>query len=153
MEASGQGLRLRVREDAVALKAPLVLYACGRLFLEEAHCLSDGQRLDPASVLIATTVSIGSLERGMKNGGSPKPMSRRAIASATGLPRETVRRRVDRLVEMQLLRVVRGGILPGEAQGGGEQLRRLAGSLVKATSLLLAEGVVTAEAAGDLLPA
>jgi CRP-like cAMP-binding protein len=138
-------VRLRVREEAVAANAPLVLYACGRLFLEEAHCLSDGQRLDPASVLIATTVAIGAIERGMKNGGTMKPMSRRAIASATGLPRETVRRRVDRLVEGGLLRIVRGGVLPPAEGAGSEPLYRLASSLVKAAGLLLAEGVVDAE--------
>lgn len=99
----------------------LAAFALGRLFLDQAHVLSNDGKLDPLSVLIATTVAIGSHERtGVADGrngrsGDRTPLSRRAIASATGLPRETVRRRAARLVDQGVLAEVDGGLVPGAA--------------------------------------
>ena len=131
-------------------------FLLGRHFLEEIHMLSGPQRLDPAMILIAETVLIGSMERGMPRPGlrsdgtppKPRPMSRRAIALATGLPRETVRRRLARLVELGLLKEEGGGIACADGflrDGRADMLGEMLSRHVVLTNQLIAEGLIEAD--------
>lgn len=80
--------------------------------------------LDNDDLLILLNIALGNVQRFMRNVtergsflanvGIPQdaivPISRRAIARATGLPRETVRRRVDRLIAAGLLVELPSGV-------------------------------------------
>jgi hypothetical protein len=100
--------------DALSLVAPFepaagsgaTLRLC-QLFLDQSYALSGGWRLDPASLLIAVTAYVRHAEQTGR--GASGAMSRRAISEATGLARETVRRRVSRLVAVGLLEGTEGG--------------------------------------------
>jgi hypothetical protein len=157
-EPVGAACQARMKPSAQRLveRGDYARFLLGRHFLEEIHMLSGPQQLDPAMILIAETVLIGSMERSMPRPGlrsdgqppRPRPMSRRAIALATGLPRETVRRRLARLVELGLLKEEAGGIAcadgflrAGRADMLGEMLTRH----VALTNQLIAEGLIEAD--------
>lgn len=144
--------RLKPAGHRLADRSDRVRFLLGRHFLEEMHMLSGPMRLDPSMILIAETVAIGTMERSMPRNGKadglptrPRPMSRRAIALATGLPRETVRRRLVRLVELGLLREEPGGIACSDSfirDGRAEMLADMLARHVALTNLLVAEGLI-----------
>jgi hypothetical protein len=148
--------RLRPAPHRLADRNELARFLLGRHFLEEIHMLSGPQQLDPAMILIAETVAIGTMERSMPRPGQrqdgqlprPRPMSRRAIALATGLPRETVRRRLARLVEIGLLKEEAGGIACADSFIRGDRAEMLGEMLARHVSLtnqLIAEGLIEAD--------
>jgi hypothetical protein len=150
------GQRLRPVGQRLTDQAERARFLLGRHFLEEMHMLGGLHGLDPAMILIVETVAIGTMERSMPRAGQrsdarigrPLPMSRRAIASATGLPRETVRRRVGRLVELGLLQEGAGGIACSASfrvDGQGQVLADLLSRHVAVTNQLLAEGLIEPE--------
>jgi hypothetical protein len=149
--------RLKPASHRLPERADLARFLIGRHFLEEIHMLAGPQRLDPAMILIAETVAIGTMERSMPRAGHrtdgqqprPRPMSRRAIALATGLPRETVRRRLARLVELGLLKEEAGGIACSDSFIHGGRPEMLADMLARHVSLtnqLIAEGLIDSDA-------
>lgn len=96
-------------------------------FLTTHHILSEAARLSPTETLIFYTISVANVQRLMRERTIPEemcgtlplprewvvPISRNAIASATGLPRETVRRQVAKMIERGILvEDVRGGVTP-----------------------------------------
>jgi hypothetical protein len=148
--------QLKPAAPGLADRAERARFLLGRHFLEAMHMLAGPERLDPAMVLIVETVLIGTTERGMGRAGQrpgggparPRPMSRRAIALATGLPRETVRRRLVRLVELGLLTEEAGGIACADPVMGAGQAQMLADMLarhVALTNQLIADGLIEAE--------
>lgn len=148
--------RLKPAPQRLADRNEIARFLLGRHFLEEIHMLSGPQGLDPAMILIAETVAIGTMERSMPRPGQrvdgppprPRPMSRRAIALATGLPRETVRRRLARLVEIGLLKEEGGGIACAEGfiRGGGtDMLSEMLTRHVSLTNQLIAEGLIESD--------
>jgi hypothetical protein len=150
--------RLRLATSRIPECADIARFHLGRHFLEEVHLLSDRHQLDPAMVLIAQTVAVGTIERGMPRPGTRpaagkpgvRPMSRRAIALATGLPRETVRRRLRRLVELGLLKETAGGISCADEFIADDREPGLADMLarhVALTNILIAEGLIEPESA------
>lgn len=148
--------RLRFAAERLPEHGTLALFQIERHFLEESHLLSGDQRLDPAMVLIAATVGVGTIERSMRDGAARRarggdaappavrPMSRRAIAVATGLPRETVRRRVKRLVELGILTEDSRGVRCAEAASAEKMARvaRLLAHQVAIANIFLAEGLI-----------
>lgn len=80
--------------------------------------------LDNDDLMVLLNIALANVQRFMRdrvgrdpflaNVGIPQdaivPISRRAIARATGLPRETVRRRVDRLIAEGLVVELTGGV-------------------------------------------
>ena len=88
------------------------------------HLLAESQRLvqltglDLVSLHILGEVAIGTSQRAVHNllAGRPAtalvPMSSRTVALMTGLPRETVRRRIGRLVKAGYLSKTQAGLLP-----------------------------------------
>ena len=106
------------------------------LFLATHRILSEHERMSPPVLLVYCTVAIGNIQKLMRERNVPPgftatavlprewvvPMSRSAIAAATGLPRETVRRHVLGLIEQGLfVDDPRGGvtITPGAIQDRG----------------------------------
>jgi hypothetical protein len=153
--------RLRFAAERLTEHGTLALFQIERHFLEESHLLSGDQRLDPAMVLIAATVGVGTIERSMRDAATRRarggdvpapairPMSRRAIAVATGLPRETVRRRVKRLVELGILAEDNRGVTCADNLGPDKMSRiaRLLAHQAAIANIFLAEGLFELESA------
>lgn len=153
--------RLKPASHRLTDRSDVARFLIGRHFLDEIHMLSGPTRLDPAMILIAETVAIGTMERSFPRNGQrldcqrtdgqavrARPMSRRAIALATGLPRETVRRRLARLVELGLLKEEAGGITCSQdfIRGGREQMvSDMLARHVTLTNQLIAEGLIEAD--------
>ena len=95
------------------------------LFLTMHRTLSEATPIGPTELLIYSTVSVANVQKLMRERTIPPgfagteilprewvvPISRNAIATASGLPRETVRRHVARMIENGLLiEDPRGGV-------------------------------------------
>lgn len=96
-------------------------------FLTMHSAVSETTGLGPTEVLIFLTISVANVQRLMRERAIPQalcgttplprewvvPISRNAIASATGLPRETVRRQIAKMIERGILvEDARGGVTP-----------------------------------------
>lgn len=96
-------------------------------FLTMHRAVSGTACLGPTETLIFLTISVANVQRLMRERAIPAemcgtaplprewvvPISRNAIASATGLPRETVRRQVAKMIERGILvEDPRGGVTP-----------------------------------------
>lgn len=81
------------------LKARLVVARCYLNSLYEIRGVLDGAGLDQAAIRIA--IAVGDLEG--------KPIDISGIAGCTGIPRSTVKRRVDELKGQGLVRLEVGG--------------------------------------------
>jgi len=96
-------------------------------FLTTHRTLSETIQLGPTEVLIFLTISVANVQRLMRERAIPQelcgttplprewvvPISRNAISSATGLPRETVRRQVAKMIARGILvEDPRGGVTP-----------------------------------------
>jgi hypothetical protein len=127
-----------------------------------SHLLAESQQmvrltgLDLISLHILAEVAMGAAQRTVRHlqaGRDPValvPISSRKVALMTGIPRETARRRISRLVETGYLRKERDGLLPTDRLDAGllhDTLResiarhaRLTNQLMEAGLLVLAEG-------------
>jgi hypothetical protein len=111
----------------------LAMFALTNLFLSMHRSFTGHEGSSPTFVLIYATVSVGNIQKLMRQRVIPEefsatatlprehviPMSRSAIAAATGLPRETVRRHVAQMIESHMLvEDPRGGVtvVPGAIQ-------------------------------------
>lgn len=146
--------RLRLEGAALQAKPQLAAFHAGNHFVVETRHLSDATGLDPVMLQILTTVAVGAVQRSARErtGESgmlaARPMSRRVIARATGLPRETVRRRICQLVEMGFLEQDGEGVTPADISGNGRMATAIGQILLhhaQITNLLLAEGVFALE--------
>ncbi len=104
---------VRVDPDALDNQARLASYAMINSFLTQQRILTDDLGLKPLPAMIYLTIAMASIQRFARRpalhraypGMAPLPaaergaISRRALAEATGLPRETVRRVVNELIE------------------------------------------------------
>lgn len=106
----------------------VVSFALTNLFLTTHQAFNSGNvQLGPVELQIYLTVAVANVQKLMRERVVPLelsatqvlprewvvPISRNAIASATGLPRETVRRHVEKLIERGLLiEDPRGGVTP-----------------------------------------
>lgn len=102
----------------------LVSYMVVTDMLETNRIWRTALRLDNDDLMVLLNIALANVQRFMRdragrdpflaNVGVPQdvivPISRRAIARATGLPRETVRRRVDRLIAEGLVVELAGGV-------------------------------------------
>ena len=100
------------------------MFALTNLFLSMHRTFTGHEGHSPSVVLIYCTVSVGNIQKLMRERSVPSeftatavpprewvvPMSRSAIAATTGLPRETVRRHVAQMIE--------GGLLVEDPRGG-----------------------------------
>jgi hypothetical protein len=137
------------------------------LFLAMHRSLSEHEEMGPSVMLIYLTVCVGNIQKLMRERSVPAeyvatavlprewvvPMSRNAIAAATGLPRETVRRHVGHLIEQALLiEDPRGGvtIVPGAIQDRGYEplLEKLLTEFARTSEALLRTGVIEVKPGG-----
>lgn len=134
------------------------------LFLTMHRTLSAAIPVGPTELLIYATVSTANVQRLMRERAIPEPfagtailprewvvpISRNAIATASGLPRETVRRHVARMIEAGLLiEDSRGGVTLPEGVIQDRQLEPfLEGMLTiyaRSAEELLRSGVIRIE--------
>lgn len=118
--------------DKMSANWRVAMYSLVNLFVCSHQTLSLNGKgtLSPVALLIYATVSIANVQKLMRERTVPSalaattilprewvvPISRSAIASATGLPRETVRRQVAQMIKADLLMEdERGGVtvVPG----------------------------------------
>ena len=102
----------------------VAMTALMNLFLTTHRTMTGASSIGPTELLIYVTVSVANVQKLMRERVIPEcyaateilprewvvPISRNAIATASGLPRETVRRRVAAMIET--------GILIEDARGG-----------------------------------
>ncbi|OYW22040.1 MAG: hypothetical protein B7Y98_13075 [Sphingomonas sp. 32-62-10] len=106
----------------------VAMFGVANMFLATQRAFSAGKvAISPTEMLIYLTVCVANVQKLMRERTVPEnftatailprewviPISRNAIASATGLPRETVRRQVEKMIERGLLiEDCRGGVTP-----------------------------------------
>lgn len=131
------------------------------LFLTMHRTLSAPMDLGPTELLVYVTIAIANVQRLMRERCIPPgysgteilprewvvPISRNAISSATGLPRETVRRHVAKMIESGLLvEDARGGVTSavGMIQNNGLEplLASLLAEFTRTAESLLRSGVI-----------
>ena len=103
----------------------VAMSALTNLFLTTHRTLAEATPVGPTELLIYVTVSVANIQKLMRERNIPEgfaatailprewvvPISRNAIATASGLPRETVRRHVAQMIEAGLLiEDPRGGV-------------------------------------------
>jgi DNA-binding transcriptional ArsR family regulator len=157
--ASGE--RVATVPDRMAAHWRSAMFPLLNLFLATHRILAEHDGMSPSVLLIYVTVCVGNIQKLMRERNVPAdytatavlprelvvPMSRSAIASATGLPRETVRRHIGLLIERgMLIEDPRGGvtIVPGVIQDRGYQplLEQLLTEFARTGEALLRSGVI-----------
>lgn len=104
------------------------MFGLANLFLTTHRAFQSTEiAINPTELQIYLTVAVANVQKLMRERQIPEqfsgtdilprewvvPISRNAIASATGLPRETVRRQVEKMIERGLLvEDPRGGVTP-----------------------------------------
>ena len=155
------GDRVTTVPDRMAAQWRLAIFPLLNLFLTMHRSLSEHEAMGPSVLMIYCTVCVGNIQKLMRERNVPAdyvatailprewvvPMSRSAIAAATGLPRETVRRHVGQLIEQGLLiEDPRGGVtvVPGAIQDRGYEplLEKLLTEFTRTGESLLRLGVI-----------
>lgn len=119
-------VRVITNSEKLASNWRITMFGLVNLFLATHRAFaSAGIAMSPSELQIFLTVGVANIQKLMRERQIPPgfaatevlprewvvPISRNAIASATGLPRETVRRQVERLIERGLLiEDPRGGV-------------------------------------------
>lgn len=153
--------RVATVPDRMAAHWRSAMFPLLNLFLSTHRILAEHDGMNPSVLLIYVTVCVGNIQKLMRERNVPPdftatavlprewvvPMSRSAIAAATGLPRETVRRHVGLLIERgMLIEDPRGGvtIVPGAIQLRGYQplLEQLLTEFTRTGEALLRAGVI-----------
>ncbi|MBN8814061.1 MAG: helix-turn-helix domain-containing protein [Sphingomonas sp.] len=161
------GDRVTTVPDRMATQWRAAMFPLLNLFLSMHRMLSEHEERGPSVLLIYLTVCVGNIQKLMRERNVPDgfvatavlprewvvPMSRSAIAAATGLPRETVRRHIGQLVDQGLLiEDPRGGvtIVPGAIQDRGYEplLEKLLTEFARTNEALLRAGVIEVKPGG-----
>jgi len=153
---------LAVNSEAADAKLRLSGFLVANQFLATSAALRRAFGLGHEDVLIVLTVALGNVQRMLRTPDAEGlavstalveqeriiPVSRRAVARATGLPRETVRRRTNALVESGHLLEWEGGlrtarrlVLSPPIRGAIHEMLELTAGTARA---LLREGVIAA---------
>ena len=144
----------------------VAMFTLTELFLKHHRAMTGHGGLSPVELLIYITVANGNVQRLMRERAIPAdwaaqavlprewvvPLSRNAIASATGLPRETVRRQVANMIEKgRFIEDPRGGVtLPIGAIAShdlGPLLEGLLTEFARSAETLLRCGVIEVQRA------
>lgn len=139
----------------------VAMFTLSNLFLTTHRAYSVTGSIGPTELLIYVTVSVANVQKLMRERCIPGafaatavlprewvvPMSRNAIATASGLPRETVRRHVIKMIEAGLLiEDQRGGVTPPPGMIKDRGLEPLLESVltefVRTAQMLLRAGVI-----------
>jgi hypothetical protein len=156
-------VKIRIDQQAMRDEARLVSFTLGNGLLIEQRLLGDALAMKPVALLVWLTVAVASAQRFMRQpdrdptyrGAVPLPghlsgsISRRAIARATGLPAETVRRCVTDMVEQGRMDVLADGRVctpPGNINTvGPEQVQAILAAVAHQAEILLQAGVLRLE--------
>ncbi len=113
--------------EKMAANWRIAMSALANQHLAMHHIFAAPNGLNPTELLIYLTITVANVQKLMRERSVPDqfsakavlprewvvPISRHAIATASGLPRETVRRHVTRMIENGLLiEDERGGVTP-----------------------------------------
>ncbi len=148
--------------DKMADNWRVAMFGIMNLFLATQRAFTSGsEALSPSELLIYLTVGVANVQKLMRERTIPEdfsattvlprewvvPISRNAIASATGLPRETVRRQVEKMITRGLLiEDSRGGVTPPpgiiDTLGLQPMLEPLLTEFARTTEHLLKIGVI-----------
>ncbi|WP_374143037.1 hypothetical protein [Sphingomonas sp.] len=140
----------------------VAMFGIANLFLSTERAFTSGTvPISPSELLIYLTVCVANVQKLMRERTIPDqftatsilprewvvPISRNAIASATGLPRETVRRQVEKMIKRGLLiEDCRGGVTPPagviDLLGLGPMLAPLLAEFTKTAEQLARIGVI-----------
>ncbi len=153
-------MRVSVNQQAAKDDARLVIFELGNCFLLQHRMLGDMLGLKPVAALIVLTVAISTVQKYMRQpvrdpnyrASVPLPdalsggISRRAIARATGLPTETVRRSVEELLAIGRLEVLSAQMVrtpPGSISWmSGAQLEAMVAAVARQADALTRAGVL-----------
>ncbi|WP_310476365.1 hypothetical protein [Sandarakinorhabdus sp.] len=153
-------MRVTVNQQAALEDARLVIFEVGNCFLLQHRMLAEMLGLKPVPALIVLTVAISTVQKYMRQnvrdpayrGSVPLPdalsggISRRAIARATGLPTETVRRCVEEMVaigRLEILTAQKVRTPPGSISWlSGEHLKAMVASVARQADTLGRAGVL-----------
>jgi hypothetical protein len=111
------GHRYSISAEATERELRLCGFALLNHYLTMHRVIAEHVNLPPVELLILIATTTGNVQRSLRLGTLPKdlrgrepmppamvvPMSRRAIARITGIPKETVRRHVDSMVKRGIL--------------------------------------------------
>jgi hypothetical protein len=130
--------RVRLSVSPVAIESELRLCAFALLncFLTMHRVMAEHVGLEPVDLLILIATTTGNTQRAVRpealpgslRGSTPLPselivpMSRRAIARVTGIPKETVRRHVAGMIERGVLLPVGRGVRARPGLAGRDAL-------------------------------
>jgi hypothetical protein len=120
-----QTYRYSISVEAMERELRLCGFALLNHYLAMHQVIAEHVRLQPVELLILIATTTGNVQRALRPEALPEalrgskplppelvvPMSRRAIASVTGLPTETVRRHVDIMVRRGILVSMPKGVL------------------------------------------
>lgn len=156
--------RVELSHEALAANLRLAAYEMINAWLDAYRVTASALPVSPIALLVYLTVAVATIQRLVRGGGlsdelragAPLPkalqggISRRAIADATGLPRETVRRHVAQLVAEGRLCEQRRGLVSVpptflEDVDAAPGLADLAGIAARLSENLLRLGVLRAE--------
>ena len=118
------GYRLSVSAAATQKELRLCAFALVNHYMAMHRVISDHLELEPIEILIIVATTTGNIQRAARPEALPEllrgseplplemlvPVSRRAISRMTGIPTETVRRRVESMLERGLLIEMPGGV-------------------------------------------
>lgn len=138
---------LRAMPEQLRERADDAVHLLGRHFLEMSYQFGGSGEMSPDTLLIWLTALVSVMERN-GNGRGARPLSRRAIALASGMPRETARRRVAELIARGHLVEAGRGVLPvmPAADPAGElALQQLLAHHALITNRLVAAGLLVCE--------
>jgi Winged helix-turn-helix DNA-binding len=155
--------RHAISVEATQRELRLCGFALLNHYLTMHQVMAEHVQLPPVEMLILIATTTGNVQRALRPASLPQalrgseplppelvvPMSRRAIARVTGLPTETVRRHVDRMVERGILVSMPKGVLaPSRLTEGwvAAAVLRLLESHAACTEELLALQAIAAQA-------
>jgi hypothetical protein len=125
-QRTDRAARYRVSVSAEATQRELRMcgFALLNQYLAMHHVIAEHLELHPVELLILIATTTGNVQRAVRPDALPEvlrgstplppelivPMSRRAIARVTGIPKETVRRHVDSMVRRGILLSMSRGV-------------------------------------------
>ena len=151
-----KGARLVTQSDVLIEQQSSVNFLLFDNLLLSLRLALDETGLDLTEFLIYGTVMAANRQRGARVGGSSEgpeyliPISQSAIARATGLPRETVRRKIGALYLRGMLLVIDSGCIVTEKEGSSRTnlLLQLSAVFARTINSLIDLGAILPEAAG-----